>query len=95
MAFKPGQSGNPNGRPKGSKNKHTIEAMEILEKKGMNPLEAMADMAMDENVAESVRARLLCELASYMYPKRKAVEVSGPDDEALTIKILKIPAKKK
>jgi hypothetical protein len=95
MPFKPGQSGNPEGRPKGSKNKNTIEAIEILEKKGMNPLEVMADMAMDENVSESVRARLLCELASYIYPKRKAVEISGPDDEALTVKILKIPTKKK
>ncbi len=95
MAYKPGQSGNSKGRPKGSKNKNTLEAIAILDKKGINPLEKMADMATDENVSESVRARLLCELASYIYPKRKAVEISGPDDEALTVKILKIPAKKK
>ncbi len=95
MPFKPGQSGNPKGRPKGSKNKNTLEAIAVLEKKGINPLEEMADMATDENVSETVRARLLCELASYIYPKRKAVEVSGPDEEALTVKILKIPAKKK
>ncbi len=38
-----------------------------------------AQIAMDDNVAVSLRVRLLIELAQHVAPNRKAVEVSGED----------------
>lgn len=43
MTFKPGQSGNPNGRPKGSKNRSTI-ARKVLEMVGMLPKNALENL---------------------------------------------------
>ncbi len=42
--YKPGQSGNPHGRPKGSVNRKTQEFMTMLEQKGFDPGEAYVDL---------------------------------------------------
>jgi hypothetical protein len=36
--FKPGQSGNPNGRPNGSRNKATLALEALLDDEGEGPL---------------------------------------------------------
>ncbi len=43
---------------------------------GCDPIEAMAQLAMDENEPSALRLAALKELAQYVAPKRKAVEIS-------------------
>ncbi len=58
MTFKAGQSGNPNGRPKGSKNKQTLAVTDRLEALGCDPIAGMARIAMDESADLSIRAQM-------------------------------------
>jgi hypothetical protein len=80
MAFRKGESGNPQGRPKGSQSKQTKAVAERLEALGCDPIEGMARLAMDETVESSIRAQMYKELAQYVAPKRKAIEHSGPSE---------------
>ena len=66
------------GRKKGTPNKRSQEALEIFRQQNFNPLIRMIKQAR-ETKDESIRASLLRELAQYAYPKRKAIEHSGPD----------------
>ncbi|MDQ3796834.1 MAG: DUF5681 domain-containing protein [Pseudomonadota bacterium] len=69
MTFKAGQSGNPNGRPKGSRNKQTLAVIDRLEALGCDPIEGMARIAMDESAHPSLRAQMYKELAQYVASK--------------------------
>mgnify|MGYP001615217202 CR=1 FL=1 len=64
------------GRQKGSFNKVTQDLNAILEAHGFNPFEEMVMMAMTATDA-NFRFNVTKELSSYVYPKRKALEVSG------------------
>lgn len=81
-AKKPGNKPNmpsPRRRP----NKRTVEAIELLESLNCDPLEGMARIAMDLNNSPELRGRMYAELAQYVHPKKKAVEVSGKVDLGL------------
>jgi len=78
------------GRPKGTKGKKTIEVEEMMAKHNCDPIEAMirlAKMAEEDAQAEDTpkdrlphyqfAGQMHKELASYRYPKRKAIELSG------------------
>jgi len=75
--FKKGQSGNPAGKKPGTKSYKTLAIEEKLESLGCDPIKAMVELAEDKNTETSIRAKLYCELANYIYPKRKATELSG------------------
>ncbi len=79
MKYQAGESGNPNGRKLGSKNKRTLGIEQALDAGNCNPIQGMIDMVNDETTEPSIRAKLYCELAGYIYPKRKAIEHSGID----------------
>jgi len=81
--FKKGQSGNKNGRPPGIKNKRTLKIEQELLEGDCNPIQGMIRMVKDEATEPSIRAKLFCELASYIYPKRKAIEHTGADGDPL------------
>lgn len=68
------------GRIKGTPNKRTTDIQEMLESLGCSPLESMAKIADDENVDVAIRLSALKDLASYLYPKRKAVELNASVD---------------
>ena len=65
------------GRPRGSRNKRTLDVEERLRELGCDPIEGMARIAMDEAVPIEVRARMFAELAQYIAPKRRAIEHTG------------------
>jgi len=74
------------GRSKGTPNKRTQEAMQKLEELGCDPIEGMARIAMDESNSIELRAKMFSELAPYIFPKRKAMDINSNSD-GLTIVI--------
>jgi hypothetical protein len=68
------------GRKAGTPNRKTQEISELLESLGHNPIEAMVRIATDPEASLEFRGRMNAELAQYVYPKRKAVEVTGDQD---------------
>lgn len=76
---------NKGGRPKGSLSKQTREVRDKLAELGCDPFEGLAKIALDMNNSPELRARVLTELATYIAPKRKAIEVSGPGGDQIQI----------
>jgi hypothetical protein len=54
-----------------------VAVAERLEAIGCDPIEGMARIAMDIKTPIDIRAKLYSELAQYIAPKRKAIELSG------------------
>jgi hypothetical protein len=77
--FKKGNNANPGGRPKGAKNKVKYEVAQILSDLNYCPFTHLYKMAMDENWGDRERTRAACELAGYVAPKLKAIEISSED----------------
>jgi len=75
--FKSGESGNPKGRPKGAKSWKTLLVEERLEELKFDPIAVMVDLANDKKAPMAIRAKLASDLAGFVFPKRKAVELSG------------------
>lgn len=70
----PGQVLNPNGRPKGSKNKNIV--MEALAARGFDLIGALVEDAMN-NPNEELRQRSRFKLLDRIAPVLKAIEHSG------------------
>ena len=94
MTFRAGQSGNPRGRSKGSKNKQNQAVIDRLEELGCDPIEGMARIAMDDRAELSLRAQMFKELAQYVAPKRKAVEMKTEAEISLVDLIRSIDERK-
>jgi hypothetical protein len=69
--FKPGQSGNPNGRPKGARNKTVGSTRKLLDNAAEKIAEKMIEMALD---GDPVALRLCVER---IYPKPKEVSIKA------------------
>ena len=65
------------GRGRGTPNKRTQAVTEKLEALGCDPIEGMARIAMDDTVELSIRAQMFKELAQYVAPKRKALDMQA------------------
>jgi len=81
------------GRVKGTPNKSTQDLFDICEKHNCNVFESMVILAVQEP-DESKKFERLREIAQYLYPKRKAIEVSSEDDRGFVIKIEDYGSKK-
>jgi len=66
------------GRVKGKPNRATSDIEAKLRDLKCDPIEGMATIAADMAASLELRGRMYAELAQYVAPKRKAVEVSGP-----------------
>jgi len=71
------------GRPRGSKNRFTLAVEMRLEEIGLDPIEFLAEVVLNDDGAWTAddgawtadhRLRAAIELATYVAPKRKAVE---------------------
>lgn len=65
------------GRQVGTPNRVTQDIADKLAAVGCDPLLGMAKLAADMNNSPDLRGRMLAELARYVAPQRKAVEVTG------------------
>mgnify|MGYP003123977409 FL=1 len=80
---KPGTPRN-GGRQKGTPNKKTVELQERVKRymqqqgiKNFDPLVALAGISIDKGTPLKIKVEALKELAQYLHPKRRAVEISG------------------
>jgi hypothetical protein len=76
------------GRKAGTPNRKTREVAELLETLNCNPIEGMVSIATDPRASLELRARMYAELAQYVYPKRKAVELAGDPDGTTPVRIV-------
>lgn len=75
------------GRVAGTPNRKTAEVAERLASLGCDPIEGMAKLAMDESSPPELRGRMYAELAQYIAPKRKALDVSSTTQQPISINI--------
>ena len=79
------------GRQAGTPNKRTTELSERLEALGCDPIEGMAQIAMDQANPPELRGRMYAELAGYLFPKRKATEIKLDERPQVTFQFLSEP----
>lgn len=82
--FEPGQSGNPNGRPKGSKNKNTKQIREAYQKLTEENLDNMSIWLAQVAADNPEKAMdLMLRLSEYIIPKLARTEMTGADGDDL------------
>ena len=67
--FRPGQSGNPRGRPRGSLNKRTRALLEAAEADGEMPLDFLLRLMRDPRVPKAKRLEAAKAAAPFCHPK--------------------------
>ena len=77
------------GRPKGLPNKRTKEIAERLAELDCDPIEGMAMIANDTTLDHSLRLHAFKELAQYVAPKRKSVDIDATIDGNVSIEVVR------
>ncbi len=79
------------GRRPGTPNRKTHELSEKLESLGCDPIEGLVRLAEDPATKPEIKVRCYAELAQYIHPKRKAMELgSAKDSDPLKIIVERI-----
>ena len=76
MKFEKGRA-KTGGRQKGSVNKNSLNARELLDRLGCNPLQGLAEIASDQDNSVEIRTRAFAELARYVAPQLRSTEITG------------------
>lgn len=71
------------GRKKGTPNRNTRDLIAKCDEMGLDVFGAMIEIAM--NGDDEQRFHMLKEIAQYIYPKRKAVELSNSEDKGFRV----------
>jgi len=72
--FRQGTSGNPNGRPKGSRNKRTLALLEAAQTGGEMPLDYMLRVMRDPSAPAKRRDEMAKAAAPFLHAKLASVE---------------------
>ncbi len=89
MGFQPGQSGNPNGRPKGSRNKASAKREAEVEASGLTPLAYMLAVLRDEEASREERMWAAKAAAPYVHPRLAHQQFAGADGGAIVVQIVR------
>lgn len=82
--FQPGESGNPNGRPKGAKNKKTEAIRLAYQKLTEDNLENMTRWLSQIAADDPAKAMdMMLRLSEYIIPKLARTELTGNDGDDL------------
>ena len=79
--FKQGVSGNPRGRPRGSRNKRTRTLLEAAQNGGEMPLDYFLRVMRDPSASAKRRDEMAKAAAPYLHSKLAAVEHSALHDK--------------
>ena len=83
------------GRPKGSLGEKTKAVQAKLEELGCDPIEALANISMDNSNTPELRFQANKELAQYVAPKRKAIEMDANLDGGLKVNLVQFAEEEK
>jgi hypothetical protein len=75
------------GRIAGTPNKRTQDLQQRLESLGVDPVSGLAAIAMDDSAPIDLRARVQMDLMSYLYPRRRALDVGSSNQQPVNIRI--------
>jgi len=78
--FKQGTSGNPRGRPKGSRNKRTQAVLEAAQNGGELPLDYMLGVMRDPNASAKRRDEMAKAAAPFLHARLASIEQRGSVD---------------
>lgn len=84
--FVPGVSGNPNGRTIGSKNKWSVECLEILGLRSKAIINKVIEKALSDGDKDQALMLKLC--IERIIPQQKAIEVTGKNGQELSVRIV-------
>lgn len=86
--FKPGQSGNPGGVPKGGgkAKKARLKVQEILDMENFEPFREVIKLIRTTR-RDAVKADLLMDLCSYIAPKLKHIEISSDSENPFIVNL--------
>ncbi len=73
------------GRKKGQTCRLSADVRLKLQELGFDPIVGMVTIAQDPTTERAIVVRVASELAQYVYPKRRAVEISGIDGAAIEV----------
>lgn len=86
MAFVKGHKKVPgSGRKKGQTCRLAADVRAKLQELGFDPIVGMVTIAQDPDCERAIVVRVAAELAQYVYPKRRSVEISGIDGAAIEV----------
>ena len=83
------------GRPKGSLGEKTKAVQAKLDQLGCDPIEALANISMDNSNTPELRFQANKELAQYIAPKRKAIEMDANLDGGLKVNLVQFAEEEK
>lgn len=78
------------GRKKGTPNKRTQNLIELIEKKFPNfdPIISLIEISQDNETPLELKVNCLKEIAKYIHPQRKAVEIAANSDNEISTKVI-------
>ena len=83
------------GRPKGSLGEKSKAVQAKLDELGCDPIEALANISMDNSNTPELRFQANKELAQYVAPKRKAIEMDANLDGGLKVNVVQFAEEEK